>query len=1222
MEKQELKAKLPLTLIVGLGGTGCDIIRRVSELANDAQKEFIRFVAFDTDANELRELRHAVNGLFTVQTSKRMTVGQALDTNDEARENWFPVNPQLYNKPLTEGAGQIRAISRLAFDSCLREGRVAELHTAIDELQRLNSDDMEQSMRVVIVTTLVGGTGSGILLPVSMYIRHYLENHCRKKPIIRGVCLLPDVFFKDPSKSEQEKEDLKANAYATLRELNAFIMRADAGKDSELYKRYSLKMPREGTTDEFDMFDEKPMDFCFLFDGQNFDGDGLANLTQYKEHAAECIYASSISILNKRLNSSEDNTILQRCAEEGRNCYCGIGSAKMVYPFKDVRDYVTYKWMEQAMSKDWLFYDKKIQEERKTQSDRGNLQSNGSKGEMYVGFVDSTANKDNAFSKAIQNECIFKAESTQMSDRNKWELYVDALDDYTKMLANDFEKNSGREGGVVSANALRDAINQMRDAVQENEFEEVASIFRNLETRLRDYFEMAKRAAAATARFEASSLFSVEDVNSEEVSKHRIEYWLMNNAEPMHPNAIRYFLYKLQQHLKLQLKRLQHSSGATNDSGQKIESKEDVTRKINEFFTGGVASKGIDEKEERLVDFVGKNGGRGEKVTKSRRRTELEGVCDDCEAYLEDVKKYYGMSLKEEIFQTAIKFIADLSKSYETFYDELEHEIKNFSKIEHQIETAYADSKDSPTAGSPTKYVCASKPCLQAVVNECQNHIGSFTLTPEFRWKLFNGKDRTQTDETVKPCGIFNSSIVPEKDRSKKMRELAANDMLNFWRGALLEQYGPRIDIDIIDALFKEAEILGNLSDFIDQKAYIDTKKREMLKLSAPFIDKPMGNEPRIIQAIGISKEVVDAEGVQKARVLNEVFPEKDIDPFIDKYQLLCLKAVYNLKLTDLAKFSAGSDEVNNPYAEGSYCRAYKLRVDQILPNSAKTRRLTPHIDKNWHYLGVLPELDEKTEHKSVTEAHKAFFACFVKGLACVDDSKKYYFIGKDGRRLSDEIVVRDGRCNRLCEVYEAMCMSRPLTLEFIQRYDKELADERTLGGMSGKDFRLSQNYKAMVQNLTFSRCWPGTPKEKDFKISVFELPILFKITTGDSSFKNSAAEDMMMNFVKFMNEYLDAFYAGDVARRNMYLMDWIKEQAFLMLDNLASKYDFGSYSQDTIMCDPLNDMLIIDMIGMLVSWIRKPAFVEQCDVADEIQQKYNALCEEKKAEKDAKMSA
>ena len=106
------------------------------------------------------------------------------------------------------------------------------------------------------------------------------------------------------------------------------------------------------------------------------------------------------------------------------------------------------------------------------------------------------------------------------------------------------------------------------------------------------------------------------------------------------------------------------------------------------------------------------------------------------------------------------------------------------------------------------------------------------------------------------------------------------------------------------------------------------------------------------------------------------------------------------------------------------------------------------------------------------------------------------------------------------------------------------------------------------------------------------------------------------------MNEYLDAFYAGDVARRNMYLMDWIKEQAFLMLDNLASKYDFGSYSQDTIMCDPLNDMLIIDMIGMLVSWIRKPAFVEQCDVADEIQQKYNALCEEKKAEKDAKMSA
>ena len=57
MEKLELKAKLPLTLIVGLGGTGCDIIRRVSELANDAQKEFIRFVAFATGAKALREVR-------------------------------------------------------------------------------------------------------------------------------------------------------------------------------------------------------------------------------------------------------------------------------------------------------------------------------------------------------------------------------------------------------------------------------------------------------------------------------------------------------------------------------------------------------------------------------------------------------------------------------------------------------------------------------------------------------------------------------------------------------------------------------------------------------------------------------------------------------------------------------------------------------------------------------------------------------------------------------------------------------------------------------------------------------------------------------------------------------------------------------------------------------------------------------------------------------------
>lgn len=1180
MARQELKAKLPLTLFVGLGGTGCDIIRRISEMTNSDQRQFIRFVAFDTDANELRELRHAVSGLFSVQTSQRMTVGQALDTNPVAMNEWFPKNPQLYNKPLTEGAGQIRAISRLAFDSCVREGRISGLHQAIDELQRLNSDDIEQAMRVVIVTTLVGGTGSGILLPVSMYIRNYLETHCGKKPIIRGFCLLPDVFFKDPSKSEQEKEDLKANAYATLRELNAFIMRADAGKGSDLSRRYSFKLPREGTGTEFETLNEKPVDFCFLFDGQNFDGDGLANLTQYKDHAASCIYASSISILNKRLNSSEDNTILQRCAEEGRNCYCGIGSAKLIFPYHDVRDYVSYKWMERAMGDNWLKYDREIREENRKQEAKGGFKAVNDDRNKYIRKVENGAQNGNDFSAAILSECVISSSTDASAKLNKWDEYLNALVEYAKRLANEFENGSSGFGDV-SRQEIDGLIDGAKNAFDQSEFGVASNLFSKIDLAVEKYYNSAKKDAKENAKAVASELFSSDYLDPEDTKKEHISYWLTVDKVPMHPNSIRYFLYQLYNALDKASKELR-TVGLTKNNETIVETKGKPAKEIDNIL-------GEHDLRKRMTE----NGGRGS-CSRRARKAEMEGGCEDYIGCLDNIKEYYTAALLEEIFEEAKTFVDKVGKAYERFFEDLEALIRGFARQEHRIETAYETGINSPSAGSPTQYVCATRECLKSFVDACGGSINSFSLTDDFRRKLFDGYDKNIDDKTVKPCGIFNAVAVPDKERTTKLQNLVSIDVLDFWRNKLESDYGSRIKLDIIDALFKEAEVVGGAIEFADQMAYIDRKKNEMFKLAAPFIDKPRGIEPRIIQAVGISKKVVEADSVDdaetlgKMRVLSEVFPEKDIDPFIDEFQLVCLKAVYNLKLTDLPKFAAASENPNNPSPDGSYCRAYKLRIDQILPNSEKTLRLTPHIDKNWHYLGVLPELDDKTEEKDLLEAHMAFFASFAEGWINLDNGGKYYFTKEDGGRMSDDIVVRDGRCNRLCEVFEAMRMSRPLTRDLLNRFRSEFEREQNGGGASGRDYTQSNVYQAMKKHMNSKICWSEDVKKKwagpftGFSISIFELPILFKITMGDSTFKNETATKMMTNFIFIIRRYLAGFYGGSQARLDEYYFAWIKEQAKLMMENLADYYDFGKTDPRTIMREPFDDELVIDMVGML----------------------------------------
>ena len=91
------------TLLVGLGGTGSKIVCRVSQMVTEEQRKRIGFAVFDTDINELREIREANPFIKTIQTSTKLTVGEYLNIDTHARDEWFPVNGILNSKSLTEG---------------------------------------------------------------------------------------------------------------------------------------------------------------------------------------------------------------------------------------------------------------------------------------------------------------------------------------------------------------------------------------------------------------------------------------------------------------------------------------------------------------------------------------------------------------------------------------------------------------------------------------------------------------------------------------------------------------------------------------------------------------------------------------------------------------------------------------------------------------------------------------------------------------------------------------------------------------------------------------------------------------------------------------------------------------------------------------------------------------------------------------------------------------
>lgn len=71
MAKERIKENVidAPTLFVGVGGTGCRIVRRVAEMCRPGERENVNFVCLDTNVNDLASVSGSRSHIYTVQTS-------------------------------------------------------------------------------------------------------------------------------------------------------------------------------------------------------------------------------------------------------------------------------------------------------------------------------------------------------------------------------------------------------------------------------------------------------------------------------------------------------------------------------------------------------------------------------------------------------------------------------------------------------------------------------------------------------------------------------------------------------------------------------------------------------------------------------------------------------------------------------------------------------------------------------------------------------------------------------------------------------------------------------------------------------------------------------------------------------------------------------------------------------------------------------------------------
>ena len=262
------------TLVIGLGGTGQEIVRflkkELLEIGEGKMPEEVRLLAFDTassidpEEGAVESEKVELKGLGNVvleENTEYVCIGADLwDTaqgikNDQERiasggeaQNphlqWFPAK-ELIEKGLvrnafttTQGSGAYRPLGRLSLFHNVYP-ILAHLGEAMNDLKtkvkgtRQNvaaggSGD-NKLLEIIVVGSLAGGTGAGTLVDMAWLARAQADSIMRDKYAIRGFFLLPTTFIEGGLAEGQGAAGKQGRGFAAWHELDRAMISGGSG---------------------------------------------------------------------------------------------------------------------------------------------------------------------------------------------------------------------------------------------------------------------------------------------------------------------------------------------------------------------------------------------------------------------------------------------------------------------------------------------------------------------------------------------------------------------------------------------------------------------------------------------------------------------------------------------------------------------------------------------------------------------------------------------------------------------------------------------------------------------------------------------------------------------------------------------------------------------------------------------------------------------------------
>ena len=398
------KPKIRKSLFIGLGGTGASTLlalkKRFFEVYGHIDKQdgvprFAQFLAFDTDAPGTRKLnfQNVQNTSLGIERDIRFEPSEVIgvqapnvkefiqdEQNQKLYKYWMPLGNEKLLKGLNnldEGAGQVRLFGRLAYH--WNAHKIATtLQKAINDILLAGNPDEDfepleaggfKPLDVYIVSSLAGGTGSGMFLDVAMKVRQILKEEMTNTGgvQIQGYFVLPDIFSLELSKGEALR--VTPNAAGALLDLDFFQGFMPAaytkdldGADARLWNPHNpegLQDPllKDNDADaitvqylggEQTRIVDAPFDQIFLVNNQNANGGTYKKIDDLCASISKGIFAST-NEMSTGLRSKDDNT-KGGFTFDNKNGWVGsIGVSEMIFSAPEVQKHLSLRALEHGL---------------------------------------------------------------------------------------------------------------------------------------------------------------------------------------------------------------------------------------------------------------------------------------------------------------------------------------------------------------------------------------------------------------------------------------------------------------------------------------------------------------------------------------------------------------------------------------------------------------------------------------------------------------------------------------------------------------------------------------------------------------------------------------------------------------------------------------------------------------------------------------------------------